>query len=206
MLKLKELNNDAPDRPRKLTQPPAAMNSDYILLTGIKDPERLRHYFASSLVDIAYAEPLSGDQVKVRIEDSTDLRNEDHANWILDCIVNALREIDEDEFMTEIVLANRSKRPDAIDCAIRRMVPHGIIQHGERALSVAFLLRERDWRPLQAPWWRGKEVCIIGADLDGNFYLRHCDGSVRLWVHPRQSDEVVAPSVKEFADLIQCRA
>jgi len=34
-----------------------------------------------------------------------------------------------------------------------------------------------------AHWWRGKEVCIIGADLEGNFLLRHCDGTVRYWDH-----------------------
>ncbi len=92
---------------------------------------------------------------------------------------------------------------DPIDRAISRMIPHGTLLHGDRSLSVAFLLRERDWRPLRAPWWRGKEVSIIGADLDGNFYLRHCDGSVRLWNHQRQTDEIVSPSVKEFARKIE---
>lgn len=97
-----------------------------------------------------------------------------------------------------------SAEPAPIDQAIsRRMIPHGTFCVGDRVLSVAFLLRERDWRPLQASWWRGKEACIIGADLDGNFYLRHSDGSVRWWSHQRQADEVVAPSVKEFARRIE---
>jgi hypothetical protein len=51
---------------------------------------------------------------------------------------------------------------------------------------------------LKADWWRGKEVCIIGADLGGNFLLRHCDGTVRYWDHARQADEVLALSVRSF--------
>lgn len=76
------------------------------------------------------------------------------------------------------------------------------VQLADRELVIACLLREADWRPLRAPWWRGKEVCIIGADLDGNFLLRHCDGSVRLWVHRDGADRVIAPSVREFAARI----
>lgn len=53
--------------------------------------------------------------------------------------------------------------------------------------------------PLIAEWWRGKEATIIGADVNGNFFLRHCDGSVRYWDHSKRSDVVVAKSVKEFA-------
>ncbi len=33
--------------------------------------------------------------------------------------------------------------------------------------------------PLVAKWWRGKAVSIVAVDVDGNFFLRHCDGSVR---------------------------
>ena len=52
--------------------------------------------------------------------------------------------------------------------------------------------------PLIAKWWRGKQVTIIGADVDGNFFLRHSDGSVRYWEHSKKSEAVVAKSVKEF--------
>lgn len=72
------------------------------------------------------------------------------------------------------------------------------IRYGDRTLTVACLVREEDRRPLHAPWWRGKEAYIIGADLDGNFFLRHCDGSVRYWEHKKQSDSVIAPSVTDF--------
>lgn len=53
--------------------------------------------------------------------------------------------------------------------------------------------------PLVAKWWRGKQVHVIGVDVDGNFLLRHSDGSVRYWEHAKGSDSVVAKSVKEFA-------
>jgi hypothetical protein len=56
---------------------------------------------------------------------------------------------------------------------------------------------------LIAKWWRGKSVTIIGVDVDGNFFLRHCDGSVRYWEHSKQSDCVVAKSVKEFASRLR---
>ena len=68
-----------------------------------------------------------------------------------------------------------------------------------RKITVAFLIREEDWRPLEAAWWRKKEGCIIGADLDGNFLLRHSDGSVRLWDHKAQADTVLASGVRQFA-------
>ena len=80
------------------------MKLDYILLTGIKDPKRLEDYFASSLVDVAYAEPISADKVKILVESDTDLRNEDDRNWILDMITDALRKNGEDDFTTEFIL------------------------------------------------------------------------------------------------------
>jgi hypothetical protein len=69
----------------------------------------------------------------------------------------------------------------------------------DRELKIAFLIRDADWLPLKAPWWRGKEVYIIGADLDGNFILRHCDGSVRLWDHSKQTDET---GIVEFCNRL----
>ena len=53
-------------------------------------------------------------------------------------------------------------------------------------------------RTLEAHWWQGNEVCIIGADLQGNFFLRHCDGSLRYWQRDLQKDVIVAASVREF--------
>jgi len=86
--------------------------------------------------------------------------------------------------------------------AIARAVNHlGVrrIYRGDgRSIVIASLVREEDWRPLHAPWWRGKEVCVIGADLEGNFFLRHCDGSVRYWEHRLQTDTVLTRSVDEF--------
>ncbi|MGN7437244.1 MAG: hypothetical protein ACTHOO_01275 [Alcanivorax sp.] len=62
-----------------------------------------------------------------------------------------------------------------------------------------------DMRPLDAPWWTGKEVYLIAVDVDGNFFLRHCDGSVRYWDHKTQTDVTVSKSLKEFVKLISKR-
>ena len=67
-----------------------------------------------------------------------------------------------------------------------------------KKIIVACLIRDEDTRPLTAPWWKGKEVYLIGVDLDGNFLLRHCDGSVRYWNHETQSEQIIASSVREF--------
>ncbi|MCY0913732.1 hypothetical protein [Massilia antarctica] len=71
-----------------------------------------------------------------------------------------------------------------------------------RNVAVAILLREDDWRALDAPWWRGKQASIIGADVDGNFFLRHCDGSVLYRDHNAGTVAPVAPGIREFAKLI----
>jgi hypothetical protein len=76
------------------------------------------------------------------------------------------------------------------------------LQIGDRTVEIACLIRTADWRPLKAPWWRGKEVCVVGADIDGNFFLRHCDGSIRYWDHRLQKDVIVAKSQQDFARLI----
>ncbi len=69
---------------------------------------------------------------------------------------------------------------------------------GDRQVRVLFLLPSTLWRPLRASWWTGKEACIIGGDEQGNYILRHCDGTVRLWDHTRGKDEVLTPSVRAF--------
>jgi len=89
-------------------------------------------------------------------------------------------------------------QPNPIDRAIKNLWQRCAFRQGDRGIIVACLIREEDWRPLQAPWWRGKEVCIIGADLSGNFLLRHCDGSVRYWDHQSRVDVVLAPSIRDF--------
>src|SRR5512146_1385829 len=72
----------------------------------------------------------------------------------------------------------------------------------DRRIEIACLIRTGDWRSLKAPWWRGKDVCVVGADIDGNFFLRHCDGSIRYWDHRLQQYVIVAKSAGEFAGLI----
>ena len=71
---------------------------------------------------------------------------------------------------------------------------------GSREIHVVFLLPQTMWRPLSVRWWKGKQVSLIGGDEDGNYILRHPDGSVRLWDHARAVDEVLAPSVRSFFD------
>jgi hypothetical protein len=69
---------------------------------------------------------------------------------------------------------------------------------GDRQVRVLFLLPSTLWLPLRASWWTGKEAYIIGGDEQGNYILRHSDGSVRLWDHTRGEDEVLTPSVRAF--------
>ncbi len=91
---------------------------------------------------------------------------------------------------------------DAFDRAVEHLGIRRTFRSAEHVIELAVLSRTRDWRPLRAQWWRGKEVCVIGADLDGNFLLRHCDGSVRYWQHQLQADLVIAKRVREFASRI----
>lgn len=72
------------------------------------------------------------------------------------------------------------------------------IELGDRRVRLLFLLPESLWRPLRTTWWQGKEVSLIAGDERGNYILRHCDGSVRLWDHLKGEDEVIASSVREF--------
>ena len=95
------------------------------------------------------------------------------------------------------------EQPDPIDHALARLWPQRTFRYGDRTMTIACLIRTADWRPLKAPWWHGNEVSIIGADLDGNFFLRHCDGTVRHWDHGLQADTVVASSVREFVARIE---
>ena len=92
---------------------------------------------------------------------------------------------------------------EAIDRAQAQLFRRRTYRHDGRAITIALLVRDADQRPLEAPWWRGKEVCLIGVDVDGNFFLRHCDGSVRYWDHRRQTDALVASSVRDFVARIE---
>src|SRR5262245_56244072 len=74
---------------------------------------------------------------------------------------------------------------------------------GDRTVHIVFMLPDSLWRPLNASWWRGKEVSIIGGDENGNYLLRHSDGSVRLWDHGRAADEMVARSVRAFLAMLR---
>ena len=99
-------------------------------------------------------------------------------------------------------LAVMSQQPDPLDKAIRQLGLCRTWRGEDRELQLVCLVREEDWRPLKAPWWRGKEVCLIGADINGNFLLRHCDGTVRYWDHKTNTDTVLSPSVRAFVASI----
>jgi hypothetical protein len=82
----------------------------------------------------------------------------------------------------------------------RKLFPADMVHGGGRRVRVMFLLPESLWRPIKASWWKGKESYLIGGDEHGNYILRHCDGTVRLWDHSHGVDEVLAPSVRTFVD------
>ena len=96
-----------------------------------------------------------------------------------------------------------SSERDAFDQAFRQLWHRKMIRVAGKSVALAFLIREQDWRPLSAPWWTGKQVSVIGADVDGNFLLRHSDGSVRYWDHGAKTDTLVAKSVNTFAEQIE---
>ena len=90
----------------------------------------------------------------------------------------------------------------AFDRAINRLFERRTLALGDRVLMIACLIRPSGWRPLDAPWWKKGEACIIGADLSGNFFLRASDGSVQYWSHQSQSETIVARSVRQFLDML----
>lgn len=91
---------------------------------------------------------------------------------------------------------------DSFAKAFRELWHRNALSLDGRRVKVALLIREEDWRPLEAAWWQEKQASIIGADADGNFFLRHCDGSVRFWSHAAKANMVVAASVKAFAEQL----
>jgi hypothetical protein len=92
---------------------------------------------------------------------------------------------------------------DPMEKAVRDLGWRNRFRSGEQVLQIACLIRQNDWCPLRAEWWHGKQVCVIGADVNGNFFLRHSDGSVRLWDHNSESDRIVARSVRDFVSRIE---
>ena len=92
---------------------------------------------------------------------------------------------------------------DAVENARKNLWPNNTYRHGDEALVVACLIRPEDTRPLHAPWWRGKEVYLIGVEENGNFFLHHCDGSIRYWDHATQKDTVIAKSIKAFVTALE---
>ena len=93
---------------------------------------------------------------------------------------------------------HKKMKEDQYELARKNLWHKGTFLLGEKKIVMASLIRDEDTRPLKVPWWRGKEIYLIGVDVNGNFLLRHCDGSVRYWSHETQSEQKIALSVHEF--------
>jgi hypothetical protein len=78
------------------------MNPDYILLSGIKNPEIVCAHFDSHMVDVAYAEKESSSTVKLHVEDDVDLRAQATYEWLEGVTREALATIGEAEARFEL--------------------------------------------------------------------------------------------------------
>ena len=92
---------------------------------------------------------------------------------------------------------------EALESARQTLWMKRNFRFGDDTVVVACLIRAEDMAPLDAPWWHGKQVYLLGVELGGNFFLRHCDGSVRYWDHAKQEDVVIAKSVQEFLSALE---
>jgi len=93
---------------------------------------------------------------------------------------------------------SRALQGDQFELARKNLWLRNIFLYGGEKIVLACLIRDEDTRPLKVPWWKRKEVYLIGVDLDGNFLLRHCDVSVRYWDHEAQSEQKIASSVDDL--------
>lgn len=85
------------------------MNRDYIRAGFVSNRDRVCDHFASSLVDIAYAEydkTDPNDLLRILVEASTDLRRTHDIDWIFDIVQSALIELQKSDATLEIVLCD----------------------------------------------------------------------------------------------------
>lgn len=88
-----------------------------------------------------------------------------------------------------------------IERALKTLAFRPIFDHEGREIHVVCLM---PWSPpLVAPWWRGKGASLIGADVDGNFFLRYCGGQVLYRHHQQNTCETVAASVRDFVSRLR---
>lgn len=90
------------------------------------------------------------------------------------------------------------KQNEAVERAIKRLWDKNLFPFHDGFLKIIHILPPFSSRPLRMSWWRGRDVSLIAIEENGNFFLRHCDGSVRYWIHADQRSEVVTASVKGF--------
>jgi hypothetical protein len=82
--------------------------------------------------------------------------------------------------------------------AVDRLWPYRAFSFGDSEVILAFLLPVPMWRDVRDFWWKGKFASLIGGDWNGNFFLRHSDGTVSYWLQTDRRDTVAAGSVREF--------
>jgi hypothetical protein len=80
-----------------------ASEGTWIRLTGVKDAQAVDSFFASSLVDVAYVQTVSGDTVEVTVDESINLSNADDRQWIKELLVRSLAECGEPQARVEVV-------------------------------------------------------------------------------------------------------
>lgn len=96
------------------------------------------------------------------------------------------------------LLSNILMKQDVYAIAIKKLYSKRNFTLNDTKYTLANIIRDEDHRPLEAPWWKGKQVTVIAIDMYGNFILRHSSGAVSLWEHKLQKDNPVSKSVKDF--------
>ncbi len=74
---------------------------------------------------------------------------------------------------------------------------------GGSTSQIVLLIPANERIPFEVQWWRKKEASIVAVDIDGNFFLRYCDGSILLLKQGSKSLQMIAKSEKEFISMIE---
>ena len=82
------------------------MNPDHILLSPVKNADRLCGYFDACMVDVAYATKLPGNAVKVEVEADVDLQDAKTFEWLASIIQTILNEHGETDARLDFVKAD----------------------------------------------------------------------------------------------------
>lgn len=91
----------------------------------------------------------------------------------------------------------------SLEKAIDNLGVKRLIRFQDYTFKLACLIRESDRRPLQAGWWRGKQVSLIAVDDDGNFFLRHPGGQIIYLDQLNKLEVIVAKSESDFLKMLE---